>query len=74
MDHEIKLTLTFVHEPPVDAAALAGRVQREPQRFRLLPSGRLQITLDAATELVPMELLRAVREAVGELPILAGRG
>ncbi|MBI5508512.1 MAG: transcription-repair coupling factor [Deltaproteobacteria bacterium] len=68
----IKLGLTFVSEPRLDVAALALRVQREPERIRVLPSGRLALTLPAAKDLAEMDLLRSVREELGKLPLLAG--
>ena len=71
---EIKLGLAFVPQPLVEPTSLAKLLQKEPDKYRLLPSGRLTMTLPVAAPLSPMEFLRAVREAVGGLPVLAVRG
>jgi transcription-repair coupling factor (superfamily II helicase) len=65
-EHTVKLGLTFVPEPPIDSGELTRRLQLEPDRYRLLPSGRLMITVAAAGP-GPMEFLRTVRDEVGAL-------
>ena len=70
----IRLGLTFIPQPLIDSKGLAVLLQKQPEHFRLLPSGRLMMTLPTAVDLSPVDFLRAVREAIGRLPILAVRG
>jgi transcription-repair coupling factor (superfamily II helicase) len=67
-ERTIKLGLTFVPQPPIDSGELTRRLQLEPDRYRLLPSGRLVVTVVARAEPGPMELLRTVRDEIGALP------
>ena len=43
----IRMGIHFVPEAPVDRADLVRRCQQEGERYRLLPSGRLAITMAA---------------------------
>ena len=74
VENEVRLGLSFIPQPLVDPKALAALVQRQPKQYRLLPSGRLMLTVPAKPDLSPMEFLREVREALGRLPILAVGG
>ena len=60
-----KMGLSFVPEAPLDRDDLAKKLQREPQRYRLLPSGRLQITVDLPPGSTDADLLRVIRHEVG---------
>ncbi|MEZ0311099.1 MAG: TRCF domain-containing protein, partial [Myxococcota bacterium] len=62
-----KMGLSFVAEAPLDRDDLAKKLQREPQRYRLLPSGRLQITVDMPPGSTDADLLRVIRHEVGLL-------
>ncbi len=70
-EKEIKLGLGFVPQPALDGAKLATYAQQAPNRYRLLPSGKLMLTLPGTSGLLPSQFLRAAREAIGELPVLA---
>ncbi len=60
--------MSFVADPALDRADLARRAQREPNRYRLLPSGKLGIIVDAP-ESTDLEFLRLVRHEVGLLKV-----
>jgi transcription-repair coupling factor (superfamily II helicase) len=64
----LKLGLTFMPDPPLDHRELTGRLQREPTRYRLLPSGRLMVTASIDPNATPAIFLAAVRQEVGTLP------
>jgi hypothetical protein len=66
---ELKIGVAFAPDAPVDRADLARRLQEEPTRYRLLPSGRLAITapLPLGADLAPRQVLRHVREELGAL-------
>jgi transcription-repair coupling factor (superfamily II helicase) len=64
----ITMGLTFVPEPPLDNAVVAKWVQRQPSTYRILPSGRLVITVPLGRDPSPQGFLRRVREEVGALP------
>jgi transcription-repair coupling factor (superfamily II helicase) len=66
---ELKVSVAFAPDAPLDRTDLARRLQDEPQKYRLLPSGRLAITapLPLSAELAPREMLRRVREELGAL-------
>ncbi len=66
-DGQLKVGLTFVTTPPVDGRRLALRVQGAPERYRLLPSGRLAIVLDLAEDAPGLALLRCLRDELGQL-------
>jgi transcription-repair coupling factor (superfamily II helicase) len=68
-DGTVKLSLTFVSEPPVDSTELSRRMQKQPDRYRLLPSGRLMVVAGGPESQNPRELLRTIRAEVGELPV-----
>ncbi len=67
---EIKIGLTFIPEPPIDQARLAVTLQAEPKRYRLLPSGRLAITVPIDQMPGSIALARLVRDEVGLLPAI----
>ncbi|HET6345052.1 MAG TPA: helicase-related protein, partial [Myxococcota bacterium] len=62
----LKVGIHFVPEAPVDREDLVRRCQVKPERYRLLPTGRLAITLPPPAEDDPVAFLKAVRAAVGE--------
>jgi len=68
-DDKVKMGLTFLTEAPLDRENIVWRCQKNPYQYRLLPSGRLAITLeikdnDNAT------FLRTVRHELGQLKTL----
>ncbi|MEL6339318.1 MAG: transcription-repair coupling factor [Myxococcota bacterium] len=67
-DGLVKVSVSFVADPALDRADLARRAQREPNRYRLLPSGKLGIIVDAP-ESTDLEFLRLVRHEVGLLKV-----
>ncbi len=62
-----KMGLAFIPEAPLDRDDLAKKLQREPARYRLLPSGRLQINVDLPAGSTNADLLRTIRHEVGLL-------
>lgn len=71
---QIKLGVSFMPEARVDRAALAQRLQDEPARYRLSPSGTLMITVPTLPETEPIQFLRRVRRELGELSVTALAG
>ncbi|MEM6731054.1 MAG: hypothetical protein AAF658_05835, partial [Myxococcota bacterium] len=67
---QVKISLSFVPEPPVDGRDLALRAQREPQRYVILPSGKVGIMAPTVPE-GDREFLRVVRHEVGQLKTTA---
>lgn len=66
----VRIGLTFVPEAAVDRGILVARCQSDPGTCRLLPSGRLALSLPAVPDTTPTLFLRRVREAVGHLPLV----
>ncbi len=68
VEEQVKISMTFIADPPLDGVDLARRAQREPNRYVLLPSGKVGV-------IVPSEgtddrtFLRAVRHEVGQLRV-----
>jgi transcription-repair coupling factor (superfamily II helicase) len=69
----VRIGLGFVAEAAVDRAALVGRCQSDPGTYRLLPSGRLALSLPAMVEPTPIAFVQVVRQAVGRLPLAGGQ-
>jgi transcription-repair coupling factor (superfamily II helicase) len=70
VDGEVRAGVAFLQEAPLDREELARRMVAEPKRYRLLPSGRLAITVPLpSAEPTPRTLLRLVRQELGMLPI-----
>jgi transcription-repair coupling factor (superfamily II helicase) len=67
---QVRLGVGFLPDAPLDRLALAHRLQAEPEHYRLLPSGKLAITVKAPSGALPRTLLRLVREEIGALPLL----
>lgn len=67
----LKLGLSFVPEAQIDRTALAQWVMHDPERYQILPSGKLVIAVPDVPDAAPREMLRAAREAVGALPQMA---
>jgi hypothetical protein len=65
----LKIGLTFIAEAPVDRDDLVRRCQKTPEMYRLLPSGRLAMTVAGAGTLEGKDLLQAIRTALGHLKI-----
>jgi transcription-repair coupling factor (superfamily II helicase) len=67
--NEVKIGLAIAGDAPIDRTNLARRLQDEPARYRLMPSGRLAIIVPVpkGSDLSPRQLLRQVREALGAL-------
>ena len=78
VDAVVRLGIHFVPEAPVDRDDLVRRCQTDPEHYRLLPSGRLAITMaapsDAPDETSPGKanygFLPLVRQALGALRIV----
>ncbi len=71
-DELLRLGVGFLPEAPVDRSQLAQKLQSEPERYRLLPSGRLAITAKLPKGASPRTCLRLVREELGRLPTHRG--
>jgi transcription-repair coupling factor (superfamily II helicase) len=70
IDGEARAGVAFLPDAAVDREELARRLVIEPKRYRLLPSGKLVITVPLPShDADPRALLRAVREELGELPL-----
>jgi transcription-repair coupling factor (superfamily II helicase) len=68
----IRIGITFVPEAAVDRADLVQRCQQQPGAYRILPSGRLALTLAPVAAEVPALFLQAVRQCVGGLKLAGG--
>jgi transcription-repair coupling factor (superfamily II helicase) len=71
----IRVGLTFVPEAPIDRVDLLQRCQNDPGHYRLLPSGRLALTVPPLSGESPdqaVAFLRAIRQAVGSLRLTGG--
>ena len=73
-DGVVRLGIHFVPEAPVDRDDLVRRCQIEAERYRLLPSGRLAITMAAPDtspdDASPYGFLPLVRQAIGALRVV----
>ena len=69
----IKIGVTFAPTAPVDRDDLVQRCQKERERYRLLPSGRLAITVPGPDLEQVGPFLQAVRREVGALQVVGGR-
>jgi transcription-repair coupling factor (superfamily II helicase) len=63
----VKIGLSFAPNARIDRADLVRRCQEQPARYRLLPSGKLAITLPTVPSEDTGAFLRVVRQAIGEL-------
>ena len=63
----VRIGVSFLPDATVDRARLALRIQQEPNHFKLLPSGRLAITVPAADDLSEIPFLRCVRSEIADL-------
>ncbi|MBC7793477.1 MAG: transcription-repair coupling factor, partial [Clostridia bacterium] len=63
----VKIGVAFVQDASVDRDDLTKKLQLFPARYKLLPSGRLQITVQLAEDAPPAEFLRTIRQEVGQL-------
>ncbi len=63
----LKIGLTFIIEATIDRADLVMRCQKEPSHYRLLPSGRLAITVVGSGPLEGKALLQVIRNELGQL-------
>jgi transcription-repair coupling factor (superfamily II helicase) len=68
----VTMGLTFIAAAPIDREDLVQRCQREPDRYRLLASGRFAITVEAPGSGGTLAFLRAVREQIGQLRASGG--
>ncbi|RYF11810.1 MAG: transcription-repair coupling factor, partial [Deltaproteobacteria bacterium] len=66
----LRMGLSFVIDAPVDRAHLAALCQQQPKRYRLLPSGKLALTLEGQGSLEELPQLEAIREALGVFRVL----
>ncbi len=81
-DGVVRLGIHFVPDSPVDRDDLVRRCQIEAERYRLLPSGRLAITIaapapapdDASPDKAPYGFLPLVRQALGALRVVGEKG
>lgn len=69
----IKIGVAFVAEGAVDRADLVLRCQQQPGTYRMLPSGRLAISIAEPHGSNDMALLAAVRRTLADLKITASR-
>ncbi|MBN1960506.1 MAG: transcription-repair coupling factor [Deltaproteobacteria bacterium] len=70
VNRELKIGVAFAGDAPVDRTHLARMLQQKPQRYRLLPSGRLAIVVPvskSAEDMPPHLFLRQVRQELGAL-------
>lgn len=67
VEGSVKISLTFVDDPPLDRGDLVQRAEREPNRYRLLASGKLGIIVSASCATTSLELVRIVRHEIGRL-------
>ncbi len=57
--------ITFGETSHIDRSDLALKLQNEPQKFKLLPSGRLAVTLQQDKDCTEEELLRILKDHIG---------
>lgn len=69
----LRLGLTFLPEAHVDRQELVLRCQKEPDRYRILASGRLAIAHPAPVTLEPRALVEEVYKVVLALPLIPVR-
>ena len=68
----VKIGVTFAPSAPVDREDLVKRCQKERDRYRLLPSGRLAITVPGPDVAQVGPFLQAVRREIGALQRVGG--
>ncbi len=65
VEGEIKVGISFAENSSVDRQDLALRLQKEPEKYKLLPSGRLAVTLQQDKDFNDEDLLRLLKDHVG---------
>ncbi|MDP7040316.1 MAG: transcription-repair coupling factor [Myxococcota bacterium] len=65
VENEIKVGITFGENSHIDRGDLALKLQNEPEKFKLLPSGRLAVTLQQDKDCSQEELLRILKDHIG---------
>ena len=66
-NEQIVMGLSFLDDAPIDRSALSHRLTEEPERYRLLPSGRLSVSVPTLPETPTAAFLERVRTELGEL-------
>ena len=65
VQNDIKIGVTFGEHSLVDRNDLAIKLQNEPEKFKLLPSGRLAVTLQQDKDCSQEEILRILKDHLG---------
>ena len=66
---QLKMGLSFVLKPPIDHEDLTTKLQKESQHYRLLPSGKLAITVNIPGNITEEETIRKIRDELSLLKV-----